>query len=48
METEILGNPEDFIVQQHGSWWMVTNRKNQETIYAGPGPVEVFRSPAPF
>lgn len=44
----IPGDPCDYIVQQHGAWWMVTRQDNQETIYAGPGPVEVLRSRAPF
>lgn len=29
-------------------WWQVKIRRTGETIYSGIGPVEVFRSPAPF
>ena len=44
LEAAIPGDPSDYIVQQHGAWWMVTRQNSQETIYAGPGPVQVERS----
>lgn len=47
-ETMIPGDPADYVVQQHGPWWMVTRQDNQETIYAVPGPVELLRSRALF
>ena len=47
-EQEVPGQPSDYIVQQLGVWWMVTRQDSQETIYAGPGPVEVLQSRAPF
>ena len=47
-EIEVPGEPADYIVQQHDVWWMVTRRDNLETIYGGPGPVEVLQSRNPF
>lgn len=47
-EVQVPGEPSDYIVQQHGAWWMVTRQSDQATVYAGPGPVSVLRSSAPF
>ena len=47
-EVALVGMPGDYLVQQHRGWWMVTRLTDGETVYAGPGPVEVIRSHAPF
>lgn len=40
-EIPLKGMPIDYLVQQHHGWWMVTSLTDGETVYAGPGPVEV-------
>lgn len=35
-------------VEQQGEWWTVRVAASNEAVYQGPGPVEVFVSPAPF
>ncbi|MCV0439303.1 MAG: hypothetical protein K5880_11770 [Hydrogenophaga sp.] len=35
-------------VEQRGDWWIVQIGATGEAVYQGPGPVEVFISPAPF
>jgi hypothetical protein len=47
-ELVLPGEPRDYIVQQHGGWWMVTRQADLQTVYVGPGPVEVLLSRAPF
>lgn len=37
-----------YAVEQCGEVWTVTVRCTGDVIYAGPGPVEVRGSPAPF
>jgi hypothetical protein len=46
-ERELPLEPGDYKVTP-GERWTVTSLKNGETVYSGIGPVEVFRSPAPF
>lgn len=36
------------VTQVRDDWWKIKIRRTGETIYEGIGPVEVFRSPAPF
>lgn len=47
-EQELPGDPEDYQIVQKGDAWAVRRVTTDELIYAGPGPVEVVRSPAPF
>lgn len=47
-EQPIPGTPGGYIVQQHSGWWLVTRQADLQTVYAGPGPVEVLPSRAPF
>lgn len=35
-------------VEQRDDWWIVRIASTDEAVYQGPGPVEVFISPAPF
>lgn len=37
-----------YSVEQQGDWWTVRVTATGEAVYQGPGPVEVFISPAPF
>jgi hypothetical protein len=37
-----------YVVEQRGEWWIVRVEATAEAVYQGPGPVEVFVSPAPF
>jgi len=39
---------EDYEVRQADDLWKVVVRSTGELIYAGPGPVQIRRSPAPF
>ena len=39
---------EDYEVRQIDDLWKVVVRSTGELIYAGPGPVQIRRSPAPF
>lgn len=43
-EVQMPSEPNDYIVQGHGTWWMVTRQSSQETIYAGPRLVEFLIS----
>jgi len=36
------------VLQVLADWWVVTETTTGTMVYAGPGPVEVIRSPAPF
>lgn len=47
---EVLPLPPDAysVVQSEPGWWKVVEVATASTIYEGPGPVEVVRSPAPF
>ena len=47
-ETPLPLEPEAYVVTQVGDAWRVTVRHSGEVVYAGPGPVEVVGSPAPF
>jgi hypothetical protein len=40
--------PHAYQVTQAVAWWTVTVMATGEAVYRGPGPVQVFRSPAPF
>lgn len=40
--------PEAYAVTPGPDWWFVTVRETGSLIYAGPGPVQVRVSPAPF
>lgn len=48
VEEILQGLPEDYEVHQVSEIWTVTAKVQGVVVYAGPGPVEVFRSPAPF
>lgn len=37
-----------YTVARDGDWWTVRVAATGEAVYRGPGPVEVFVSPAPF
>jgi hypothetical protein len=40
--------PEAYKVHRtEADWWVVIETETGTTVYAGPGPVEVVRSPAP-
>lgn len=43
-EIPLTGVPNDYHVQQRHGWWLVTRLTDGETVYAGPGPVEVVVS----
>lgn len=45
-EVALKGQPSDYLVQHRHGWWMVTRLPDGETVYAGPGPVEVISSRA--
>ncbi len=47
-EDVLPGNPWDYAITQIGEVWTVKAKSTGEWIYKGPGPVEVFKSPAPF
>ncbi|EER60536.1 conserved hypothetical protein [Acidovorax delafieldii 2AN] len=47
-ETVLPLEPEAYAVTQVGETWRVAVRHSGEVIYAGPGPVEIVGSPAPF
>ncbi len=40
--------PEAYQVTPGEDWWFVTVRETGSLVYAGPGPVRVRLSPAPF
>lgn len=40
--------PEAYLVTPGADWWFVTVRETGSLVYAGPGPVQVRVSPAPF
>lgn len=48
VEEHLHGRPSDYLVRQVGSVWVVTAKAQGVVVYSGPGPDEVFRSPAPF
>lgn len=48
VEEVLPGSPADYTVIQVGDAWSVVHIPTGEEIYAGLGPVEVFRSTAPF
>ena len=48
LEQIIPGSVEDYDVVEEGGQWTVIAIPTGQRIYAGPGPVEVVRSPAPF
>ncbi|WP_133066327.1 hypothetical protein [Acidovorax kalamii] len=37
-----------YVVTQEGEIWRVMVKHTGEVLYAGPGPVELVESPAPF
>ena len=41
-------NENEYEVKQQGAFWKVLIRATGELIYAGPGPVRIRRSTAPF
>jgi hypothetical protein len=47
-ETVLPLEPEAYAVTQEGEIWQVTGKHAGEVLYAGPGPVELVESPAPF
>ncbi len=48
IEEVLPGNPWDYSILQVGDGWSVKCLVNCEEVYAGLGPVELLRSPAPF
>ena len=40
--------PDAYVVRESGALWQVRVKETLALVYAGPGPVEVVRSPAPF
>lgn len=48
VEVLLPGKPEEYKIVQVGDAWSVVHIPSQREIYAGLGPVEVVRSPAPF
>jgi hypothetical protein len=40
--------PEAYAVTQEGEVWRVMVKHSEAMLYAGPGPVELVESPAPF
>jgi len=48
VEELLPGKPEDYYVLRVGDAWSVTHIVTGKEVYAGLGPVEVVRSPAPF
>jgi hypothetical protein len=47
-ETALPLEAEAYAVTQEGEVWQVTVKHSGEVLYAGPGPVELVESPAPF
>lgn len=47
-ETVLPLEAEAYVVMQGGDIWLVTVKHSGEVLYAGPGPVELVESPAPF
>lgn len=47
-ETYLSGDPGDYLITNALGWWTVKRSATVEVVYAGPGPVTVVRSPAPF
>lgn len=47
-ETVLPLEAEAYAVTQQGEVWRVTVKHSGEVLYAGPGPVELVESPAPF
>ncbi|NMM81037.1 hypothetical protein B2J86_08905 [Acidovorax sp. SRB_14] len=47
-ETVLPLEPQAYAMAQDGKAWRVTVRHTGEVIYAGPGPVQLVASPAPF
>lgn len=48
VEDVIPGDPWDYFILQVGDAWSVKHQPSGKEVYAGVGPVEVLRSPAPF
>ncbi|NMM78879.1 hypothetical protein B2J86_05725 [Acidovorax sp. SRB_14] len=40
--------PQAYAITQQGETWRVAVKHTGEVIYAGPGPVQLVASPAPF
>ena len=47
-ETVLPLEAQAYAVTQEGEVWRVTVKHTGEVLYAGPGPVELVESPAPF
>jgi hypothetical protein len=47
-ETVLPLEAEAYAVTQDGEIWRVMVKHSGEVLYAGPGPVELVESPAPF
>lgn len=47
-ETVLPLEAEAYAVMQEGEVWRVTVKHSGEVLYAGPGPVVLVESPAPF
>ncbi len=47
-ETVLPLEPQAYAIQQQGETWRVTVKRTGEVLYAGPGPVQLVASPAPF
>lgn len=47
-ETILPLEAEAYAVTQEGEVWRVTVKHSGAVLYAGPGPVELVESPAPF
>ena len=58
LKTQLQSTPEErgwlpleaeaYAVTQEGEMWRVTVKHSGEVLYAGPGPVVLVESPAPF
>ncbi len=47
-ETVLPLEAEAYAITQEGDIWRVTVKHSGEVLYAGPGPVVLVESPAPF
>ncbi len=48
VEDMLKGQPWDYSIVHVGDAWSVKEIATGKVVYAGLGPIEVFRSPAPF
>ncbi len=48
VEEVLEGAPWDYMILHVGDAWTVKQATTGKVVYAGLGPVEVLRSPAPF